>query len=119
MLFSISMKRVPFHCRYHPCAVWAVTNPKLTLVRMHGRNRETWNQKGLTSSAERFNYDYSDEELSEVAKKIRAELAQALTTHVVMNNNFEDQGQRNARTLTALLGADPTDGRSREHGPSS
>ena len=29
------------------------------------------------------------------------------TTHVVFNNNMEDQGQRNARSLMALLGGGP------------
>jgi hypothetical protein len=26
-----------------------------------------------------------------------------MQTHVIFNNNMEDQGQRNARSLTALL----------------
>jgi hypothetical protein len=29
-------------------------------------------------------------------------------THVIFNNNFEDQGQRNARTLMGILGRDAT-----------
>ncbi|HEY1458787.1 MAG TPA: DUF72 domain-containing protein [Casimicrobiaceae bacterium] len=81
--------------------VWQVTNPALSIVRLHGRNHATWNKKGLTSSADRFNYDYSDEELADLATKIGA--IEAASTHVVLNNNYEDQGQRNARTLMRML----------------
>ena len=83
-------------------SVWEVTNPALAIVRLHGRNHETWNKKGLTSSAERFNYDYNDDELAELGKKIEA--ITAASVHVVLNNNYEDQGQRNARTLMGLVG---------------
>jgi len=81
--------------------VWQVTNPALSIVRLHGRNHATWNKKGLTSSADRFNYDYSDAELADLATKIGA--IEAASTHVVLNNNYEDQGQRNARTLMRML----------------
>ncbi len=78
-------------------AVWETTSPDLAIVRMHGRNVDTWQKKGLKTSAERFDYDYSDSELAGLAVKIRA-LAQSVPiVHAVMNNNFEDQGQRNAR----------------------
>ena len=30
---------------------------------------------------------------------------QAMQTHVIFNNNMEDQGQRNAKTMTELLAA--------------
>ena len=41
-------------------AVWEVTSPELAIVRMHGRNVDTWAKKGLTTSSQRFNYDYSE-----------------------------------------------------------
>jgi uncharacterized protein YecE (DUF72 family) len=82
-------------------SIWSVTNPELAIVRLHGRNQDTWNKKNLNSSADRFNYDYSADELSGLAKKIDA--IAAASVHVVLNNNFEDQGQRNARTLTEML----------------
>jgi uncharacterized protein YecE (DUF72 family) len=59
-------------------------------------------EKGLTSSAQRFNYDYNDDELEELGKKIEA--ITAASVHVVLNNNYEDQGQRNARTLMRFVG---------------
>ena len=80
---------------------WEVTNPALSIVRLHGRNHATWNRKGLTSSARRFNYDYSDDELVELSEKIKT--VPATTVQVVLNNNYEDQGQRNAKTIMALL----------------
>jgi uncharacterized protein YecE (DUF72 family) len=74
----------------------------LLAVAVFGRNHETWNKKGLTSSAERFNYDYNDDDLAELGKKIEA--ITAASVHVVLNNNYEDQGQRNARTLMRFVG---------------
>jgi uncharacterized protein YecE (DUF72 family) len=89
-------------------AVWEVTSPKLAIVRMHGRNHATWNKKGLKAASDRFNYDYTDKELGEIATHV-AELSKAVpVVHAVMNNNYEDQGQRNAKTLTKLLKAAPT-----------
>ena len=49
--------------------VTAVTSD-LALVRFHGRNRETWEAKGITP-AERFRYLYSRDELEEWAPRIR------------------------------------------------
>ena len=84
-------------------AVWEVTSPELAIVRMHGRNAETWEKKGLKASSERFNYDYSDEELRELGEKIKALSRQVRTVHAIMNNNYQDQGQRNAQTLMGFL----------------
>jgi uncharacterized protein YecE (DUF72 family) len=84
-------------------AVWEVTNDDLALLRLHGRNHATWNIQGGTASSARFNYDYNDDELDGLATEIY-EISQAVAqTHVVFNNNFEDQGQRNARTMDAIL----------------
>ena len=84
-------------------AVWEVTCPELAIVRLHGRNTATWEKKGLKSSSDRFNYDYPESELAELAQPIQAISRQAAATHVVLNNNYEDQGQRNAKTLMRLL----------------
>jgi uncharacterized protein YecE (DUF72 family) len=87
--------------------VWEVTNPNLALVRLHGRNAQTWNAAGATSASARFNYDYRDDELSELATQIRRIAAHAAKTHVIFNNCYEDQGQRNAVTLMHLLEGTP------------
>jgi uncharacterized protein YecE (DUF72 family) len=57
------------------------------------------------SSAQRFNYDYDTAELTELAAMIRRLGTQARLTQVIFNNNYGDQGQRNARELTRLLAA--------------
>lgn len=84
-------------------AVWAVTNPALAVVRLHGRNAETWQGKGLAASSERFNYEYRDEELAELAGHIGRLAEEAFELQVLVNVNFEDQGIRAARRLAALL----------------
>ncbi len=84
--------------------VWSFTNPRLAVVRLHGRNVETWNASG-PSSAARFNYDYSDDELRELAHPIRELAAQATDAHVVFNNCYEDYAARNARSLMRMIGA--------------
>jgi uncharacterized protein YecE (DUF72 family) len=84
-------------------AVWEVTHPELALVRLHGRNTATWNIKGATASSDRFNYDYPESELRETAGRLRQLARGVKRVHVIFNNNYEDQGQRNARTLRAML----------------
>lgn len=83
--------------------VWAVASPELVIVRLHGRNHETWDAKDAKAASDRFNYDYTDAELKTLGKKI-TKIATEAPTHVVFNNNHQDQGQRNARTLMKILG---------------
>lgn len=83
--------------------VWEVANPNLAIVRLHGRNAETWNVKGATVASDRFNYDYPDAELSDLANRIRVLSTLVELIQVVFNNNYGDQGQRNAKTLQGLL----------------
>ena len=66
------------------------TNPKLAVVRLHGRNAETWDIKGATAAFERFNYVYSDKELARLAISIQASAEKVAAVHVVFNNNSED-----------------------------
>ena len=68
-------------------AVWEVTNPALALVRLHGRNHGTWNTKGLKASSQRFDYDYREDELKQIAGQVKALAPKAKTTHVLFNNN--------------------------------
>jgi uncharacterized protein YecE (DUF72 family) len=84
--------------------IWEATNAGLAIVRLHGRNAATWNATGPSASG-RFNYDYSDAELLELCAPIRTLAEQVQTTHVIFNNCFEDQGQRNARSMMGMLGA--------------
>jgi uncharacterized protein YecE (DUF72 family) len=83
--------------------IWAVTNPKLAIVRFHGRNAETWDVKGQTAASNRFNYDYPDDELSTFVPRMRSLAEEVELVHGIFNNNFEDQGQRNAETVMDLF----------------
>lgn len=85
-----------------PC-VWDVTNPRLAIVRLHGRNRETWNKKGLIASSGRFDYQYSADELAAMIPEIEHLGTMAQQVHVVFNTNNEDQGQVGAAMLRELL----------------
>jgi uncharacterized protein YecE (DUF72 family) len=84
-------------------ALWEVTRPSHALLRLHGRNVDTWNIEGAVDSSERFNYDYSEGELSDLAVKVTSLAHWAESTHVIFNNNMEDQGQRNATSMSRLL----------------
>ena len=83
-------------------AVWEVTSPEVAVVRLHGRNRETWAKKGLTA-AERFNYFYGEPELREFVTPIEALAGRAAHVHVLFNNCYRDYAQRNAFDLRRLI----------------
>jgi uncharacterized protein YecE (DUF72 family) len=83
--------------------VWEVTSPEVAVVRLHGRNRATWMKKGLAAASDRFNYLYPEEELAALARPIQALSEEAASVHVLLNTNFEDQGQVNARRLLKAL----------------
>jgi uncharacterized protein YecE (DUF72 family) len=82
--------------------VWEVTNPKLALVRLHGRNAATW-RKATGSAAERFDYLYTEAELREFVEPIKQVAAGAAETHVLFNNCRDNKAQLNAGDLAKLL----------------
>jgi uncharacterized protein YecE (DUF72 family) len=84
-----------------PC-VWEVTHPELALLRLHGRNQETWNIKAAAASS-RFNYQYSKDELAALEPEILKVARKARKVHVLFNTNYEDQGQVGARLLMQVL----------------
>jgi uncharacterized protein YecE (DUF72 family) len=75
----------------------------LAMLRLHGRNADTWEAKSKAAS-DRFRYLYADEELEEWAPRVLALAERAGTVHVLFNNNYEDWGMRNARRMAQLLG---------------
>jgi uncharacterized protein YecE (DUF72 family) len=79
-----------------------ITNPQSTYLRLHGRNPEAY-LKGKTVAA-RFDYDYSDDEIVEIAERSRTLAADAREVHVVFNNNNLDYAPRAATRLRAALG---------------
>ncbi|MEJ5990229.1 DUF72 domain-containing protein [Ramlibacter sp. PS3R-8] len=85
-----------------PC-VWDVTHPRLAILRLHGRNKQTWNKKGLAASSARFDYQYSHDELAAMVPEIEHLATLADHVHVLFNTNNEDQGQVGARMMRELL----------------
>jgi uncharacterized protein YecE (DUF72 family) len=83
--------------------VWEATSPEIGLVRLHGRNRETWAKKGLASAAERFDYLYSAKELEALAPPVRELASRVREVHVLFNNCHGDKAQRNAAQFRELL----------------
>ena len=81
--------------------VAAVTAP-LAMVRFHGRNRETWEKKGI-STAEKFRYLYDRAELKPWVPNLRKMASEASEVHAVMNNCYSDYSVRNAEDLAQLL----------------
>ena len=83
----------------------AVTNDRVAYLRLHGRNTEGY-LKGKTV-AERFGWVYSDEELEEVAGRVRglAEMTQDVRT--MFNNNRSADAPTAARRFRELVGQDP------------
>jgi uncharacterized protein YecE (DUF72 family) len=82
--------------------ITAATAKDLAMVRFHGRNTDTWEQKSDSASV-RFRYDYSKEELEEWVPKVESLAAEARETHVLMNNCYQDFAVRGARELGDLL----------------
>ena len=82
--------------------VVAATTPGLAVIRLHGRNRENWEAKGI-SVVERFRYLYNPQELSELVPKVGELAEKAQETHVLFNNCYSDFGVRNAADLVEQL----------------
>ncbi len=85
-----------------PSELNEITNPTLTYLRLHGRNAKAY----LTGKtvAKRFDYDYSDSEVEEVADRSRQLARDAREVHVIFNNNNLDYAPRAAERLRKALG---------------
>jgi uncharacterized protein YecE (DUF72 family) len=83
-------------------AVAAVTNPKLAIVRLHGRRAATW-EGAKVPTVERYRYLYSAEELEPWVDRIEATAKQAVRTVVLQNNCYGNYGTTNAREMVAML----------------
>lgn len=85
-------------------AVVAVTDPRLSIVRFHGRNDKTWYIKA-EKTAQRFDYLYSRAELAEWVGPVQQVLAPgAAEVHLLMNNNRANYAVKNALDLMNLFG---------------
>ncbi|MRR11018.1 DUF72 domain-containing protein, partial [bacterium] len=72
-------------------------------VRLHGRNRTMWNAR-TASAADRFDYLYTHDELTEWAFSARQLAQDTERTFVMFNNCKYDYAPRNAGDMAAILG---------------
>ncbi len=77
------------------------TTEALAYFRFHGRNTSTWTT-GRTV-AERFDYVYAEDELSELLRPVGEMAEQVDEVAVVFNNNARDHALRNAARFRELL----------------
>jgi uncharacterized protein YecE (DUF72 family) len=79
-----------------------ITNHQIAYLRLHGRDARAYTT-GKTVAA-RFNYDYSDGEIEEIAQRARKLAQEAKEVHVVFNNNARDYAPHAASRMRAALG---------------
>jgi uncharacterized protein YecE (DUF72 family) len=89
------------HFTVMPSDVDEVTNPKTAYLRLHGRNAKAYTT-GKTVAA-RFDYDYRDKEIAEVAERSKKLAHEARDVHVIFNNNNLDYAPRAALRLRKAL----------------
>jgi uncharacterized protein YecE (DUF72 family) len=90
------------HFTILPSNLNEITNAQFAYLRLHGRNTKGY-LKGKTVAA-RFDYDYSDGEIAEIAQRTRHLAERAQEAHVIFNNNNLDYAPRAATRLRAVLG---------------
>lgn len=90
------------HFMVMPSEVDEVTNSNVAYLRLHGRNAKAY-LTGKTVAA-RFDYDYTDNEIVEVAQRSRKLAREAREMHVIFNNNNLDYAPRAALRLRKALG---------------
>jgi uncharacterized protein YecE (DUF72 family) len=79
-----------------------ITSPEFGYLRLHGRDAKAY-LTGKTVAA-RFNYDYADKEIDELAERSRKLAREVKDMHVIFNNNNLDYAPRAATRLRAVLG---------------
>jgi len=83
--------------------VYANTRPDIAIVRLHGRNTENWEKPGVGVD-ERFDYDYSAEEIeNEILPEAQALSRSADRTYVMFNNVHNGYGIGNAQFLLSAI----------------
>lgn len=108
-LAFLSENAIPYVCVDEPQGFRSSIPPiaeataPLAVVRLHGRNAETWARKGV-GAAERFDYLYREEELAEWVPRVRRLAERSREVHLLFNNCQRDYAVRNARQMMDLLG---------------
>jgi uncharacterized protein YecE (DUF72 family) len=89
------------HFTIMPPELNEVTDRRVAYLRLHGRDAKAY-LTGKTVAA-RFNYDYSNDEIEEVAQRARRLAREADEVHVVFNNNALDYAPHAASRLRKAL----------------
>ena len=79
----------------------ALVTSDTAYIRFHGRNRQQWWEGNATS---RYDYLYSEEELSTWIDRIMAIVGKVKVLFIAFNNHFRGQAVTNARMLRSMLG---------------
>ena len=90
------------HFTIMPSNLNEITNPHLAYLRLHGRNARGY-LTGKTVAA-RFDYDYTDSEIAEIAERGKKLARTTRELHVIFNNNNLDYAPRAAVRLRVALG---------------
>ncbi|HEY2714505.1 MAG TPA: DUF72 domain-containing protein [Chthoniobacterales bacterium] len=90
------------HFTIMPTDLNFVTQSGMAYLRLHGRNAQAY-VRGKTV-AERFYYDYSDEEVDQIAERAKKLAGEAEKVHVIFNNNALDFAPHAALRLRKVLG---------------
>jgi len=90
------------HFTIMPSDLDEITNPSFGYLRLHGRNARAY-LTGKTVAA-RFDYDYSDSEIAQVAERSKKLARETRDLHVIFNNNNLDYAPRAAARLRTGLG---------------
>ena len=90
------------HFTIMPSDLDAITNKEAAYLRLHGRDPHAY-LTGKTVAA-RFNYDYSEAEIEEIAGRSERLAAKAKEVHVIFNNNARDYAPHAAVRLRKVLG---------------
>jgi uncharacterized protein YecE (DUF72 family) len=90
------------HFTIMPSELDVTTNSEVAYLRLHGRDSRAY-LTGKTVAA-RFNYDYSDAEIDEVAARSERLAGHAKEVHVIFNNNARDYAPHAALRLRKALG---------------
>lgn len=78
-----------------------VTSP-VAYARFHGRNYDTWWDHNR-ESWERYDYLYSDDELSEWIPKVEVMSESSDRAYIIFNNHYKGQAPTNARAFEKIL----------------
>jgi uncharacterized protein YecE (DUF72 family) len=86
------------------------TDPKKTLVRLHGRNVYGWNRPSEENwRAVRYLYRYNEAELAEWVEHLKKLEKKTENIYVLFNNNSGGDAADNAKQLIEMLGIEYTD----------